>query len=350
MSTLNRTQLRELAEPGKGPCLSIFVAASPPVSNPRSDRLNKLVRRGEQDLKSQGVPTEVVEQIVRPIRDIGLRKPSWHTEQEGAAVFSSPGFFRHYAVDSDVPEIAVASNRFHLSPLFSAVEAQRRYCLLALSQKGVRLYRGDSTALAATGDDELPKSPLAPDLDVPGERRSGLLHLHHAHHERRKQMLLTYFRSVDEVLRTRLGVNGEPIVLAGVGYLCAIYRHASALCVAGEIHCDAFQICDEELRQRGWEMASRYFQSVRARVADEFYQLWHTSRVSNDIRDIVAAARYGRIEALFVGVDHRKTSSDADLDTLNAVAIDAFISGGTVYGVSSEEVPGRGPAAAIFRY
>ena len=378
MNNVKRTELRELTEPRKGPCVSIFLPASAAGADSAHDplRLKNLLRRAELCLESQGWPPEAVEQVAHPIRDLVGWHSLWRHREEGLAVFSTSGFFRRYSVPFEVPELVVVANQFHLKPLFPAVEAPSVYYLLALSQCAVRLYRGDSEGLAPVDDLPLPRSPLASPVPERDEcrplpchtstcrgHRFLFFHGQSGRDERRKGLLFSYFRAVDEALRTRLGDDGAPVLLAGVGYLCSLYRHANrtARLLEDEIHGSPKRLDLQELRQRSWDIASAFFRSMRERVADEYYHLWYTPRASNDIQDIAVAARDGRIKTLFVAVgaprwtraaeEQRYQREDfGEYDLLNVAALDTFMAGGTVYAVSPEQVPGRGVAAAVFRY
>jgi len=45
-----------------------------------------------------------------------------------------------------------------------------------------------------------------------------------------------------------------------------------------------------------------------------------------------------------------ETEEPGDEDLLDVAAIQTVLNSGTVYAVKAEEVPGGGPAAALFRY
>ncbi len=90
-----------------------------------------------------------------------------------------------------------------------------------------------------------------------------------------------------------------------------------------------------------------------------------TGKASSDLKEIVSAAYYQRVDSLFVplgqqiwgefdpdtmGVDLHPEPEPDDEDMLDFVAIHTLLNGGTVYVVEPEKMPDSIPAAAIFRY
>jgi len=198
-------------------------------------------------------------------------------------------------------------------------------------------------------------------------RRFAAFHGRSSEEEDRKKILLSYFRRVDQAVRRHLNGEQAPIVLAGVDYLCPLYRQASSspLLLPGEIHGTPKGIAAEELHRRAWGIAWAHFQDIHRTAADEYYQLWHTRRASNDLAATVNAARQGRVKILFVALgvqewghfDPRssevvrdETRLMGDQDLLNLAATQTIASRGTVYTVPPAEVPGHGSVAAVFRY
>ena len=379
MNTVTRTDLRVLTEPHKGPCISIFLPTHTLGTDAEQEpiRLKNVLRKAQVLLRQGGWSEDVIDNVIRPIRDHMSEQLSCQHRNEGLASFSAPGFTRNYAVPFNVPELVLVGNQFHLKPLFHAIEAATSYCLLTLSQGGVRLYEGDCNALVPMTDIVLPGSPFSPSehnagrRGIPwhGSKASGrrFLPFHGATERdgRRKDLLLAFFRRVDEVLKSQLRADHGPIVLAGVTYLCSLYRNVSrAGCVLEEeIRGNPDHISMDELHRRSSSIASAFFQSTRDKTADEYYQLWHTPRASNNVREIAVAAHDGRVKTLFVAVGvqewahSKRRTEDAtnhqppgDQDLLNLAALDTFMAGGTVFAVTPDLVPGRGPAAAVFRY
>jgi hypothetical protein len=88
-------------------------------------------------------------------------------------------------------------------------------------------------------------------------------------------------------------------------------------------------------------------------------------RASSDPAAVVPAAHHGRVETLFVVLGHHlwgtfdpdanavqlhEEMSSGDQDLLDYAAVQVLLNGGTVYALGSEEIPGGGTVAGVFRY
>jgi hypothetical protein len=305
----------------------------------------------------------------------------WQHQTGGLALFRSRGLFRRYRVSWNVPELVVVGDRLHLKPLLPALEGSQRVCVLALSQEAVKVFEVDAERITELVIPEMPVSPLHSNVGQPdgrrlqchtantatSERRLAVFHGHGAEEEDRKRALQSYFRRVDAALRKCSVSDGACLVLAGVAHLCSMYRQASSCqdLLSEEIHGNPSSFSPEKLHQLAWSIASAHFKLLRCRAADEYNEFWYTPRASNELPAIVMAARQGRVKTLFVAVGIQEWGSVdppgtkivrgeqcriQDQDLLNTAAVDSFLSGGVVYAVPPEEVPGRGPIAAVFRY
>lgn len=95
-------------------------------------------------------------------------------------------------------------------------------------------------------------------------------------------------------------------------------------------------------------------------VADRFHNLAGTGLTSRDPREIIRAAKQGRVETLFAarqptGVnspnDSPSPNGDRALrDVLEVAAVTTLVKGGAVYALPAGAAPGGGGAAAVFRY
>jgi hypothetical protein len=100
-------------------------------------------------------------------------------------------------------------------------------------------------------------------------------------------------------------------------------------------------------------------------AAARFKQFHGTGRASNNLNELVWAARDGLIESLFVAIDgeqwglidgERRTVAPAEADQpraeelLDHIAVQTYRNRGIVYVVNRSDVPGGELAAAVYRY
>ncbi len=163
-----------------------------------------------------------------------------------------------------------------------------------------------------------------------------------------------------------LGSTGPPLLLACVDYLSPIYRRANTY----------DQLLDEtlsgnqdyeptrSLHQRALELLSpEAAYPARAKAVDRYRQLAGTKKVSEDIREVVAAAIQGRVDvllcdpgALLLGVhdpdtnEVKVTGIEDDEDLVDLAAVETLKHRGEIYSLVDLGVPTNSPAAAILRY
>lgn len=91
----------------------------------------------------------------------------------------------------------------------------------------------------------------------------------------------------------------------------------------------------------------------------------NTGKASNELKEIISAAYYQRIDSLLVATSQQQwglfdptsetvylhqEEETGDEDLLDFAAAHTLLNGGTVYAVEAEQVPFSTPVAAIFRY
>ena len=186
--------------------------------------------------------------------------------------------------------------------------------------------------------------------------------------DKHQESILQFCHAIDGALHEKIRNQKAPLVVAGVEYLHPIYRegntypHLVEQGITGnpeilkpeELHDEALQIVEPLFHQKEQEAMERYQELAGA----------DTGKASNDIKEIISAAYFQRIDSLFVPVG-RQMWGDFDPDTMNVdlhpepepddedmldfAAIHTLLNGGTVYAVEPEQVPEQAPAA-IFRY
>lgn len=366
MDHITNNDLRELIDTQQAPCLSFYFSTHRSGVDTLQDpiRFKNLIREAERRMEELSVAAATIRTLLEPLRELADQYMFWQHQADGLAIFRNERLLRCYRLSFPVPELAMVGWRFHLKPLFPAVDPNQRYWVLAISQGGARVYEGNTHSLREMEVPELAEVAVA----APGARgnerklqshtanpqgsgrRFAIFHGHGGGEEDRKEALAPFFRQVDEAVRKRLNGDSAPVVLAGVDYLCPIYRQVSSIggLLSEEVHGnpDGFSIVT--LHRLSWAVASTHFRRLQDRAADEYHQLWHTARASNELPEIVNSAQQGRVKTLFVALGAPQRNEAEDV--LNTAALETYLAGGNVYALPPEDVPGRRLAAAVFRY
>jgi hypothetical protein len=278
--------------------------------------------------------------------------------------------------------------RPHLKPLFQFFAGDGRFYLLALAQKGLRLFRGSRFELEQIELDTLPKSlqdALQPDTQKPqlqmqtrppgrpGEKPA-IFHGQSVGTYDEKNPVARYFKEVDRALHEYLRDENAPLVLAGVEYLLPLYRDANTYphLLEDGITGNPEGLQPHELHDPAWEIVEPHFSRAEAAARSRYEQLAGQANAGeaqvlamNRVDDVVPAASAGRVDSLFVAVnahcwgrfndqryavDVHDEPQPGDEDLLDHAAVDTFLKGGTVYAVPPERVPGGSPIAAVLRF
>ena len=114
-----------------------------------------------------------------------------------------------------------------------------------------------------------------------------------------------------------------------------------------------------ELYARAWAVVEPLFLQAQGEAAGRYHQLAGTGLTSRDPREIIQAAKEGRVETLFaarqptgvgsMNVGALGNGDRALRDVLEVAAVTTLLKGGTVYALPAGAVPGGG-SAAVFRY
>jgi len=232
MVLFTRERLKQLVERQKGACVSLYMPTHRTAAETQQDqiRFKNLLGEAEKDL-SDAYPKE--QELLEPARGLLDDNPFWQHQGDGLAVFLSPGKFHYFRLPISLEELVVVGERWHLKPLISLLSGDGRFYVLALSQGEVRLFQCTRYSVGEVALEGIPGSMAeALKYDDPERqmqfrtaaptgtgKRAALFHGHGVGTDDSKDSILRYFRQIDKGLRTLLGEERSPLVLAGVDYL-----------------------------------------------------------------------------------------------------------------------------------
>ncbi|MEJ2207851.1 MAG: hypothetical protein P8129_02305 [Anaerolineae bacterium] len=355
-------------------------------------RLKNLLGRAEEELLERGLRRPAAEALLQPARDLLPDQLFWQNQADGLALFCTDDAFYAFRLPFAFEEQVVVTRRFHLKPLLRLLSGDGRFLILALSQDRVRLLQGTRYAVGEVDLEGVPHSLAeALRLEDPEQRlqwhtttgpphgqggaptagtgaeRSAAFHGSGAPSEDQKDRILRYFQKVNAGMSDLLADLRLPLVLIGVDYLLPIYRQANTYRYVVEegVEGSPDDVDAAELHQAAWNVVAPLLARQRQEAADLYRQLEHTERASGALEEVIPAAHYGKVDALFVALGlerwgtfdpkvnrlavHEEAAA-GDEDLLNLAAVQTLLHDGTVYAVESEQVPGDHPLAALFRY
>ncbi len=385
MSELNREELQNLLDVQEKPCISIFIPTHKTGSETQQAniRLKNLLRDTETKLADLGFKEKEIKELLKPAQQFVGDSLFWQHQQNGLALFLSPGFFRFFKLPIEVRERTAVGKRFFIKPLLSMFSMGDRFYVLAISQKQVRLLQctphsavrveieGAPESLAEVLKYDDPEKQVHFHTRAPSDgdgHRAAVSYGHGDENYVEKENLRRYFHQVDRALVKKLGPENAPLVFAGVDYLFPIYKELSSYKNILDKHVEGNPdlLRDEEIHQYSWKNIEPVIQSKLDKAGARFQELSGTGKTSTDIREVAPASANGRVELLFVAtgvsllgdidlssnrveVGENESEANSD-DLLDFSAVHTFLNGGVVYPVAPEKVPGGNNLAAIFRY
>jgi hypothetical protein len=195
-----------------------------------------------------------------------------------------------------------------------------------------------------------------------------MFHGHGVGTDDQKDNLLRYFQKVDESLQELLQDRYLPMILAGVDYLLPLYRQASSYpnILEQEITGSPKVWSADYLHEKAWEIMEPLFNRQFEDDVNRYRAFaGNNTQATNDLKEIVSGAFFGRVDTLFVA-DEMQQWGDFDHETntvqilnqgetgardlLDFAAVHTIINGGRVYVIEPEQIPASGLAAAILRY
>jgi hypothetical protein len=385
MDHLTDNNLTELTAHSQFPCISLYMPTkswqSLQALGEDKTRFRNLTAAVEKLLVARGVRPPAVADLVARLHEQTETPHVWRVAQRGLALFLSPALTRIFALPEAPPERAIVGDRFYLKPLLSHLGRSGPFYILATSENSTKLLAGNRYRLDEVDVPELPRNlDDALNIDTTREavsvmttggrgfgRRSAVFHGQGGARADHKAHLEAYFRQIDRALTPILRGANVPLIFAGVSYLYPLYRAINKYpyllgeCIAGNT--DLYS--HDELRQRAWGLVEPFYARSREMAAARFGRFHGTGRASDNVNELVWAARDGLIESLFVAIDGeqwgvidgvRRTIEPAEAnqpgaeELLDSITVQTFHNRGMVYVVNRSQVPGRELAAAVYRY
>jgi len=371
-------ELQVLIDNREDPAVSIYMPAySKGDTEQNPTRLKNLIREAQERLVSLGHSISDTSAILDPAEQMLPDSQFWQHQDEGLALFLSTEFFRYYMIPYSVKESVVVAGRFHIKPLLSLFCDGGGFYLLAISQNHVRLLHCGKYHVRELALDKVPSSlDEALKYDEPekqqqfhttGQGGSVMFHGHGVGKDDSKMNILRYCQQVNSGLGEILRTEHEPLVIAAVDYLSAIYRQANTYPHLADEGIDGNPegLSMEELQRRAWPIVQPYFERARTEALERYGEAVTKGLATNDVEHTVLAAYDGRVSTLFIteGVElwgnfepeqrritlYNGPENGAE-DLLDIAAADTWTRGGVVHIMEPENVPGEAHIAALLRY
>lgn len=345
-------------------------------------RLKNRISEAESQLEQAGVDSSDIRRLCDPARtlcdtDSEENRKFWQHQSDGLAIFLSSEGCEKYRLPESFDELTVVAHRFHIKPLIKTVQQNEQYCVLAVSQGGVRFLEGSRSGLASREIEDLPESLQAV---VRGDHQQGF-NLHsfrvranagdtavpHGHVESNEQHELDrYFRLIDEAIGDALRGDKRPLVFAGVEELFPYFQKASHYphTVEQLIGGSPDDLSDDDLHELAWPIVKSLFEEKQQASLDRWLAAASTDLGETSLNNIVIAAHDGRIDTLLLEANRQRwgiynaksrevafaeSATAENYDLCDLAAVKTLRADGSVVILEDNQLADEG-VASIYRY
>lgn len=233
---ITRETITSLLNKTTDPSVSIYLPTHVKGEEVQQDpiRLKNALQKAEQQLKSHNVEPSVIDSLLEEPRKLLDQPLFWQHNDKGLAVFITQDDFEYYRLPLDFQERVMVQDHFLITPLLPLISLDGTYCILAISQKNIRLLK---CTREATEDLELESAPVSLEeflkYDTPEkhlQHHSGqgknvaIFHGHGSKGEADSRQIINYLKTIENDVTSTLRKRNDPLVLAGVEKAVAEYR------------------------------------------------------------------------------------------------------------------------------
>ena len=381
-----RHDLDELFAFDKSPAISIYLPTHSVGREVRQDaiRLRNLLSEAAKRLTACDKRGPEIDALLRPARRLVDDEEFWRHQEEGLAIFLGAGFERIHHLPVAVPEELAIAGHFCIKPLLPLIDSSGAFWVLTMSAARTRLYQGSRWTFAEVtgldlpqglaeiwGETEYQEAHKASPVGRPQRGPSGLANaqaLGDSPEELHKTQLTELLRRVAAVVEPVIKRQPAPVILVAEPKIQGHFREIAKwkeLLPEGVLEFpDAMPM--QELHKKACAVFAPRENEARAEWLGRLQTLLgNNGKATATPEEIVKAARYGRIDRLFLCesqrlwgsfdeahdriVAHREPRAGDD-DLFDYASLMTLRQGGNVTLANRTQLPPTGPAAAILRY
>lgn len=381
MTRVNKDTLQLLWNEKSYPCLSLYLPVirdgNEVVQSPI--RLNSILARLQDYLKKDGLTVPEIDKLFEPAAELVGSPLFWAFAGEGVAIFLSGQTQLILTLDHQPDEYIVLDDHFVLRPLLNTRGADFNFVLLAVGRGGATVYRGDRERLSAESVEGLPASLASifstyvyeKQRQQYGGSAGAVNHGFDNRKDRDPIMVEEYCRKIDQKVLEHFKAEQLPLVVASVDDLFARYHKVSKYpyLIAQNVTGSPDHYSLNVLHQKAVDVLFSQLPDEPKARWEQAMDLAGSSRIRDQIAQIIEAAIQGRVETLFLPqsvilpghynvAEHRilhHLPSDEDVpfarsDLLDQAAAEVLKTGGQLYEVAAEQLPVHAQALAVLRY
>lgn len=379
---INRQKVEQLASIEEPHCTSIYLPTHRAGHNQEDQlRYKNALNEAANQLEGLGLNPRQIRQRLQPAWDLYEDSSFWLHQSDGLALFIGKENFDYFEVPIDFNPFVWTGPQYLLRPLLPLFSTDRIFYLLALSKNNVRFFECSRWAITPVKINDVAPANLAATSVFVSEAGNLQMHsgqgadqppIYHGHDQTNATetaALKEFVSAIEAGLREALCEHPEPLLLAGVDMITALYKQMSANegilapTISGNTDEDDPALLHEKAVLA---LGADFFLENQLAYAEQFDSFMAEDRASAVLTEIVPAAVNGRVSALFINRDYYSWGAfDAEkhqaivhpeqqknsLELLDFAAKQAFLKGADIFDTDRQNLPF--PTAnlnAIYRY
>ncbi len=387
MERITQAHLEPLMHEENSWSVSLYMPTHQAGAETRQDpiRFKNLLGEAERQMAEAGLRPSEARSRLKGLRELREESRFWQHQNSGLAVFLAGKEPRAFSVPFPVEELAVVGDRFHLKPLMPLVAHGTRFYVLALSQNSVRLMAGTPHDIKPVPLKGAPRNmaEVLQNYDVEphlqfhsgaagGSQNGKQAVLFHGHGDARdaaqeKKRVIEFCRQVERGVRRRLGNEDVPLLLYAAEPLRGFYHEINSYPhLDGKgLQGNPDRLSPQEIHEAAVRAIAPVFREQKQRAVAEYHDRANGARASAEVEKITPAAHQGQVDTLLVtpgehrwgrfdpehwDVEVHESRQPGDQDLLDLAAVRTCATGGTVYAIERQAMPGDRVVAATLRY
>ncbi len=362
----------------EGPCITIILPLlkEPGHADENAARLHRILDDVESKLEEFGLDGKAKGQYVASARNFADEQLKSPPADSTLILYVSSSVFQIYMLPQEMEESVSIGSHFYLTPLLSDEAEAMHYFVLAVSKKKATFFEVKGRSIMAREVEGMPSSVEDAFKGMEHTDRqvnfhstgNGTAAFHGDGGEKDQQEIemTVYLKAIANSLHTLVHEAKVPLVFAGVTEEYGIYKKfdQSGMLLDEFIKGNPDMTMKEDLLERSRPIAEKHMAGGRKQLAETFGTAMANQKGTDTMDDVLKAAVEGRVDTLLLkrgasewGIVQENGDSivhtakeNGDEDLLSVAASWTLRNGGNVVFFPEDEMPGKSPMAAIFRY
>ncbi len=351
--------LKGLASVSGDPCVSILMRTHRSGREVQQGpiRLKNLLKEASEKLKAAGHDDDLLDGLASKINE----NEFWQHQGDGLAIFLTPDDCRMFRLNRAVDEKVCVGESFFVQPLIRESNSGGEYFVLSLSWDAAKLFRATGESFSVVETSALPAKfdelvlPCDPEesLQITSHRSAGTtggrsIAMIHGQGEGEGKIEADrdhYLSLVGDEVAGAIYNTGLPLLVVATSEVTGHFEATNKVHVDAKVDGSPSEWTGDELHEHAHKAIAFQLKADHAEFGERFGTAMANSKASDDLDEVLKAAKAGKVESLMV------CQHDNYCEQTNQAVIDTLRAGGDVLQCSPESMPGNDAVvAAIFRF